>query len=232
MGPNGSKDIEVELDQMKKKIALYHSNETWLDESIDLMQTSLRALAEDSANQVHAYVTHDDIRAIGSFNNDTVIAIKAPSGTTLEVPDPDEGMDQGQRRYQIYLKSQTGPVEVFLVSPLPGEGDGEGAGEEAGTSAEGGGVRAMDAESTSSGVPSASGTAGGSSDAAAADPARGSKRARDEGETSSISSGAAPGGSKRGDPLLKLSPVGPAGDYWPEQSDAVGVSDLFAGAAE
>ena len=40
MGPNGSKDIEVELDQMKKKIALYHSNETWLDESIDLMQVA------------------------------------------------------------------------------------------------------------------------------------------------------------------------------------------------
>ena len=56
---------------------------------------------------------------------DTVIAIKAPSGTTLEVPDPDEGMEYPQRRYQIYLKSQSGPVEVFLVSTV--DGDDEGA---------------------------------------------------------------------------------------------------------
>jgi len=49
---------------------------------------------------------------------DTVIAIKAPSGTTLEVPDPDEGMEYPQRRYQIYLKSTMGPVEVYLVSPV------------------------------------------------------------------------------------------------------------------
>jgi len=51
---------------------------------------------------------------------DTIIAIKAPSGTTLEVPDPDEGMEYPQRRYQIYLKSISGPVEVFLVSPVEG----------------------------------------------------------------------------------------------------------------
>lgn len=33
--------------------------------------------------------------------SDTVIAIKAPSGTTLEVPDPDDGMEYPQRRYQV-----------------------------------------------------------------------------------------------------------------------------------
>ena len=44
-----------------------------------------------------------------------------PSGTTLEVPDPDEGMEYPQRRYQIYLKSQSGPVEVFLVSQTDGD---------------------------------------------------------------------------------------------------------------
>ena len=51
----------------------------------------------------------------GSFDADTVIAIKAPSGTTLEVPDPDEGMEYPQRRYPIYPKSAAGPIEVFLV---------------------------------------------------------------------------------------------------------------------
>merc|ERR1711965_1236501 len=93
------------------------------------MQNSLRELADDESNAQYAYVTHEDVRSIPAFAPDTVIAIKAPSGTTLEVPDPDEGMEYPQRRYQIYLKSQSGPVEVFLVSQADGEGE-EAAGAE------------------------------------------------------------------------------------------------------
>lgn len=32
------------------------------------------------------------------------------------MPDPDEGMEYPKKRYQIFLKSTSGPVEVFLVS--------------------------------------------------------------------------------------------------------------------
>lgn len=45
-----------------------------------------------------------------------MVAVRAPHGTTLEVPDPDEGMEYPKKRYQIFLKSTSGPVEVFLVS--------------------------------------------------------------------------------------------------------------------
>jgi len=38
----------------------------------------------------HSYVTYQDIRGIQDFNNKTVIAIKAPPETKLEVPDPAE----------------------------------------------------------------------------------------------------------------------------------------------
>lgn len=34
----------------------------------------------------------------------------------LKVPDPDEGMPEGERRYQIYLKSPRGPIDVYVVS--------------------------------------------------------------------------------------------------------------------
>lgn len=44
------------------------------------------------------------------------MAVRAPHGTTLEVPDPDEGMEYPKKRYQIFLNSTLGPVEVFLVS--------------------------------------------------------------------------------------------------------------------
>lgn len=33
-----------------------------------------------------------------------------------KVPDPDEGMPEGERRYQIYLKSPAGPIDVYVVS--------------------------------------------------------------------------------------------------------------------
>jgi transcription factor E2F3 len=224
MGPNGSVDIEKELETMREQIRRFLAHEQWLDDAIEQMQTSLRALAEDSANQEHAYVTHEDIRGIASFNGDTVIAIKAPSGTTLEVPDPDEGMEQGQRRYQIYLKSQTGPVEVFLVSPTPGEAE-DMAYAAGGQSYDGGaGVMTLEPAGAST---SRAGASGGGALVGAADE-RGRKRAHDEGGANVNSPAAfSPDRTKRGDPLLKLSPALPAGDYWREQSDSVGVSDLF-----
>jgi len=63
-------------------------------------------------------VSQAELRRIPEYLGESVIAIKAPGGTTLEVPDPDEGMKDGRRRYQIYLKSpskEAGPVDVFLV---------------------------------------------------------------------------------------------------------------------
>ncbi|KAL3850265.1 hypothetical protein ACJIZ3_012147 [Penstemon smallii] len=41
--------------------------------------------------------------------------IKAPRGTTLEVPDPDDA-DYPQRRYRIVLRSTMGPIDLYLVS--------------------------------------------------------------------------------------------------------------------
>uniref|UniRef100_A0A8C7ASK5 E2F transcription factor 4 n=1 Tax=Neovison vison TaxID=452646 RepID=A0A8C7ASK5_NEOVI len=59
-----------------------------------------------------AYVTHEDI--CRCFAGDTLLAIRAPSGTSLEVPIP-EGLN-GQKKYQIHLKSVSGPIEVLLVN--------------------------------------------------------------------------------------------------------------------
>mmetsp|Transcript_5428 Transcript_5428/g.16603 ORF Transcript_5428/g.16603 Transcript_5428/m.16603 type:complete len:296 (+) Transcript_5428:547-1434(+) len=215
MGPNGANDIERELDSMREQIRVYAANEQWLDNAIEQMQSSLRALAEDSANQEHAYVTHEDIRGIASFNADTVIAIKAPSGTTLEVPDPDEGMEQGQRRYQIYLKSQAGPVEVFLVSPTPEDGEQEEDLGQAGPSGHGG------AASADGGLMG--NTASSSTDVGG----HGRKRAHSAYEARS-SAAFSPERPRRTEHMLKLSPVPSVGDYWRDQPDSVGVADLFA----
>ncbi|CAI5526418.1 unnamed protein product [Closterium sp. Naga37s-1] len=66
-----------------------------------------------------------------AFQNETLIAIRAPHGTMLEVPDPDEagrahsGPSPCSKRYQILLRSANGPIDVYLVRydhtvlPLP-----------------------------------------------------------------------------------------------------------------
>lgn len=80
------------------------------------MQDRLRELASGEQSAPYAYVTHSDIKSIPELHGDTLIAIKAPPGTELEVPDPDEGMPYGERRYQIFLKSTGGPIDCLLVS--------------------------------------------------------------------------------------------------------------------
>jgi transcription factor E2F3 len=83
------------------------NEESRLDDLLRTAQNQLRRLTEDAENSRLAYVTHQDIRGIRSFEEQTVIAIKAPPETKLEVPDPTENI-------QIWLKSEKGPIEVFL----------------------------------------------------------------------------------------------------------------------
>ncbi|NXC19158.1 E2F5 factor, partial [Corythaeola cristata] len=46
---------------------------------------------------------------------DTLLAIQAPCGTQLEVPIPEMGQN-GQKKYQINLKSSSGPIHVLLIN--------------------------------------------------------------------------------------------------------------------
>ncbi|PPS14476.1 hypothetical protein GOBAR_AA06127 [Gossypium barbadense] len=55
---------------------------------------------------------------VATLQNEMLIAIKAPHGTTLEVPDPDEDDDSLQRRYRLVLRSSMGPIDVYLVSQI------------------------------------------------------------------------------------------------------------------
>lgn len=61
-----------------------------LDQRIAELQQSLTLASERDENKKYAFVTYKDIRGIKQFSEQTVIAIKAPSETKLEVPDPRE----------------------------------------------------------------------------------------------------------------------------------------------
>jgi hypothetical protein len=80
---------------------------------------------EQEENTRLMYVTQEDLGKLPCFEQQTVIAIRAPQGTTLEVPDPDEGMPEGARKFQVQLNSTNGPVDIYLVSAPPAvEGGG------------------------------------------------------------------------------------------------------------
>ena len=61
-------------------------------------------------------MTDEDIRNIPAFKDQTVIAIKAPSGTTIAVPYPEHLPERDRQKYQIYLQSKDGPLDIYLVS--------------------------------------------------------------------------------------------------------------------
>ncbi|XP_023735359.1 transcription factor E2FA isoform X1 [Lactuca sativa] len=117
-GLDSSKPGELEDDValLQAEVQKLSMEEHKLDESIREMQERMSDLSEDNTNQKWLFVTEDDIKGLPCFQNETLIAIKAPHGTTLEVPDPDEAVDYPQRRYRIILRSTMGPIDVYLVS--------------------------------------------------------------------------------------------------------------------
>ncbi|XP_004465479.1 transcription factor E2F2 isoform X2 [Dasypus novemcinctus] len=84
------------------------SMEQALDQLIHSCSLNFKHLTEDNTNKRLAYVTYQDIRAVDNFKEQTVIAVKAPPQTRLEVP------DMSEENLQIYLKSTQGPIEVYL----------------------------------------------------------------------------------------------------------------------
>lgn len=109
-------EVDESVASLQADIENLSMEERRLDEQIREMQERLRDLSEDENNSKWLFVTEEDIKSLPCFQNETLIAIKAPHGTTLEVPDPDEAVDYPQRRYRIVLRSTMGPIDVYLVS--------------------------------------------------------------------------------------------------------------------
>jgi transcription factor E2F3 len=78
------------LQSLRDEVHRLKREESLLDRNYQLAQTLLKSMSEDEYNQKLAYLTHTDIRNIAEFGEETLLAVKAPYGSTLEVPDPDE----------------------------------------------------------------------------------------------------------------------------------------------
>lgn len=103
---------------MTDALGILQEDEQNLKKHIKALESSIKDMTEDAANSARLYVTDEDIAKLPCTANDTVFAVKAPQGTTLEVPDPDDGLETGQRRYRYLLHVQ--PLVYFdLVSASP-----------------------------------------------------------------------------------------------------------------
>merc|ERR1712071_532911 len=111
-GPGcNTQEIGEKLARLRSEVAALELLESNLDQHKQWMQQSFRNTSEDHVNSRLAYITHEDL--CSSFEGDTLLAIRAPPHTHLEVPIPE---DDQKRQFQIHLKSQTVPIHVLLVN--------------------------------------------------------------------------------------------------------------------
>ncbi|XP_062266301.1 transcription factor E2F3 [Platichthys flesus] len=91
-----------------------------LDEAIEICMFKVQQMWANGKNQKYplfAYLTHEDVQMIPSLKTQTVIVIKAPPETKLEVPHPEE-------RLQVHLRSTRGPIDVLVCSDDPNSSAG------------------------------------------------------------------------------------------------------------
>lgn len=99
--PSGLLESQQDLSE---DLTHLEAKENQLDELISSTEGQLRSLSEEKR---YAYVTYNDLKTIPAYRKKTVMAVRAPPETKLQVPHPSEG-------YQMYMKSEHGEIEVFL----------------------------------------------------------------------------------------------------------------------
>ncbi|KAG0722020.1 Transcription factor E2F4 [Chionoecetes opilio] len=113
-GPgSNTQEFTDRASMLKEEISELDQHEKMLDQHKQYVQQSIKNITEDLSNFKMAYVNHEDI--CNCFQGDTLLAIQAPSGTQLEVPVP-QMLNGDKKKYQIHLKSESGPIYVLLVN--------------------------------------------------------------------------------------------------------------------
>ncbi|KAK3145345.1 hypothetical protein QOZ80_4AG0327640 [Eleusine coracana subsp. coracana] len=82
------KEKQRQVSALKKELESLYEEDDRLENEIRETQEKLEALALDEGKRKLMYVLKDDINKIHRFKGSTLIAINAPRGTSIEVPDP------------------------------------------------------------------------------------------------------------------------------------------------
>ncbi|CAF2106319.1 BnaC08g04110D [Brassica napus] len=117
----GQLELGNQISRLKLEVESMQSEENRLDDLIRERQEALRSLEEDEHCKRYMFMTEEDITSLPCFHNQTLLAIKAPTASCIEVPDPDEVMSFPQRQYRMVIRSRMGPIDVFLLSKHKGD---------------------------------------------------------------------------------------------------------------
>lgn len=108
-----------ESASLSKELENLSEEEKKIDYWTNQIQDSLNQLTKDPSYTEYAYVTFDDIKNLPNLTDcqsETLLAIRAPPGTNLEVPNPDSLPIEEKERYQILLHSNSGEILVYVIS--------------------------------------------------------------------------------------------------------------------
>ncbi|TKY45514.1 Transcription factor E2FC [Spatholobus suberectus] len=112
----GPRELENQVNCLKAEVESLYAEECELDDCIRKKQELLRNLEERESSQKFLFLTKEDILSLPCFQNQEIIAIKAPKASFIEVPDPDEELGFRQRQYKMIVRSATGPIYLYLLS--------------------------------------------------------------------------------------------------------------------
>jgi transcription factor E2F3 len=91
---------------MIQELEKLDTEEDYLNSCIEQFKTKFEELTEDPNFKQYGYVTFEDIKSLTNGEEINLIAIKAPTGTSLEIPDPEQ-------INTLYL--QTKEVNRFII---------------------------------------------------------------------------------------------------------------------
>uniref|UniRef100_A0A1A7XES6 E2F/DP family winged-helix DNA-binding domain-containing protein n=2 Tax=Iconisemion striatum TaxID=60296 RepID=A0A1A7XES6_9TELE len=103
--------IGYEANALKTDVEALTLMESVLDQQKRLIEENIRSTTETHRDQM--YVTDEDL--CNCFSDRTLLAVRAPPGTQLDVPIP-KAVSCSPAKYQIYLKSIRGPLDVVLIN--------------------------------------------------------------------------------------------------------------------
>ncbi|KAL2468361.1 transcription factor E2FC [Forsythia ovata] len=112
----GPRELHDQVSQLKAEVERLYAEERRLENCISDKLDHLSELGSDQNCHKNLFLTGDDLMSLPCFRNQTVIAVKAPQASCIEVPDPDEDIGFSQKHYRLTLRSLTGPIGVYLLS--------------------------------------------------------------------------------------------------------------------
>ena len=118
VGSKTTEDFSQEIRSYEREMRELKEEEEKIDMWTQRLQESLNQLIKDPEYAALAFITQEDINSLPSLTDnpsEILMAIRAPPGSILEVPDPDICSNEAEK-YQIILNSKSDPITMYMVS--------------------------------------------------------------------------------------------------------------------